>query len=130
MILPLVAILSHLVIEAWPALHWRLLWESPRNGMRDGGLWPALVGTLYLVGLSLVVATPVGGIPEVVDAESAVLVPPRDARALGDGIAAALARQWDTAALTRRFSRDWRSVAADTLRACEDARSSSRAQAH
>ena len=53
-----------------------------------------------------------------------------DARALGDGIAAALARQWDTAALTRRFSRDWRSVAADTLRACEDARSSSRAQAH
>lgn len=77
-----------------------------------------------------VVSTPVGGIPEVVDAESAVLVPPRDARALGDGIAAALARQWDTAALTRRFSRDWRSVAADTLRACEDARSSSRAQAH
>lgn len=60
LILPLVAILSHLVAEAWPALHWRLLWESPRNGMRDGGLWPALVGTLYLVGLSLVVATPVG----------------------------------------------------------------------
>ena len=44
-------------------------------------------------------------------------------------LAQALARQWDAAALTRRFSRDWRSVAADTLRACEDALSNSRAQA-
>jgi phosphate transport system permease protein len=60
LILPLVAILAHLLTEAWPALRWSLLWESPRNGMRDGGLWPALVGTLYLVGLSLVAATPVG----------------------------------------------------------------------
>lgn len=60
LILPLVAILAHLVIEAWPALRWSLLWESPRNGMKDGGLWPALVGTLYLVGLSLAAATPVG----------------------------------------------------------------------
>jgi phosphate transport system permease protein len=60
LILPLVAIVVHLGIEAWPALRWSLLVESPRNGMRDGGLWPAFVGTLYLVGLSLVVATPVG----------------------------------------------------------------------
>ncbi len=60
LILPLVAILGHLFIEAWPVLRWSLLWESPRNGMKDGGLWPALVGTLYLVGLSLAAATPVG----------------------------------------------------------------------
>jgi phosphate transport system permease protein len=28
--------------------------------MTDGGIWPAFVGTLYLVGLSLVVSTPIG----------------------------------------------------------------------
>lgn len=76
------------------------------------------------------VATPVGGIPEVVDAESAVLVPPRDAAALAAGIAAALARRWDPAALAQRFSRDWRSVASETLRACADAVSLNRARTH
>ena len=68
-----------------------------------------------------VVATPVGGIPEVVDAASGLLVPPRDADALADALAKALAQDWDEAALARRFSRDWEQVARDTLRACEEA---------
>jgi len=68
-----------------------------------------------------VVATPVGGIPEVVDAASGLLVPPRDADALADALAKALAQDWDEAALARRFSRDWEQVARDTLLACEEA---------
>lgn len=67
-----------------------------------------------------VVATPVGGIPEVVDAASGVLVPARDPAALADGLRQALERDWDEAALARRFSRDWRQVAQDTLLACEE----------
>ncbi len=67
-----------------------------------------------------VVATPVGGIPEVVDAASGVLVPARDPAALADGLREALERGWDEAALARRFSRDWRQVAQDTLLACEE----------
>ncbi|MGS1078606.1 glycosyltransferase [Pseudoxanthomonas beigongshangi] len=67
-----------------------------------------------------VVATPVGGIPEVVDAASGVLVPVRDPAALADGLRQALERDWDEAALARRFSRDWRQVAQDTLLACEE----------
>ncbi len=66
-----------------------------------------------------VVATPVGGIPEVVDAASGVLVPPRDAAALAEGLRAGLARDWDETALARRFSRSWTVVAQETLRACE-----------
>ncbi len=66
-----------------------------------------------------VVATPVGGIPEVVDATSGVLVPPRDAAALAEGLRAGLARDWDETALARRFSRSWTVVAQETLRACE-----------
>lgn len=68
-----------------------------------------------------VVATPVGGIPEVVDADSGVLVPARDAAALAGGLAQALQRNWDEATLALRFSRDWRQVAQETLRACEEA---------
>ena len=67
-----------------------------------------------------VVATPVGGIPEVVDAASGMLVPVRDPAALADGLRQALERDWDEAALARRFSRDWRQVAQDTLLACEE----------
>jgi glycosyltransferase involved in cell wall biosynthesis len=67
------------------------------------------------------VTTPVGGIPEVVDDSVAILVPPRTVEPLRDGIAQALDRTWDEAALGARFSRDWSQVAAETYRACEEA---------
>ena len=68
-----------------------------------------------------VVATPVGGIPEVVDADCGVLVPVRDPAALAAGLADVLDRSWDASALARRFSRDWDAVAEDTLIACREA---------
>lgn len=68
-----------------------------------------------------VLATPVGGIPEVVDADCGLLVPARDAVALAGGLRDALERPWDETALSRRFSRGWDAVATDTLRACEEA---------
>jgi phosphate transport system permease protein len=60
MIIPLLAIVGYLVGEAAPSLSWKFLVELPKNGMREGGIWPALLGTLYLVGLSLAVAAPIG----------------------------------------------------------------------
>jgi phosphate transport system permease protein len=60
MVLPLVSILTHLVQLAWPSLGWEFLVDVPRRGMREGGIWPAFVGTLYLVGLSLAVSAPIG----------------------------------------------------------------------
>jgi len=42
-----------------------------------------------------VVASRVGGIPELVSERTGILVPPRDPEALADGLAAALARAWD-----------------------------------
>ena len=60
MVVPLVAIVSYLVMLAWPSLSWELIVAVPSRGMSDGGLWPAFVGTLYLVGLSLVVSAPIG----------------------------------------------------------------------
>ncbi|HWU70462.1 MAG TPA: hypothetical protein VN017_03800, partial [Pseudoxanthomonas sp.] len=55
----------------------------------------------------------------VVDAACGVLVPPRDAEELAEGLRSGLAREWDAAALAKRFSRSWTQVAEETLRACE-----------
>jgi phosphate transport system permease protein len=41
-------------------LSWRFLSEVPANGMREGGIWSALLGTIYLVVISLAAAAPLG----------------------------------------------------------------------
>ena len=60
MVAPLVAIVTHLVVEAWPALSLEFLLDVPRERMTAGGIWPAFVGTIYLVVISLAVAAPIG----------------------------------------------------------------------
>jgi phosphate transport system permease protein len=60
MVVPLVLIVGYLVYLAWPSLGWEFLVDVPRRGMTDGGIWPAFVGTLYLVGISLLVSAPIG----------------------------------------------------------------------
>jgi phosphate transport system permease protein len=60
MVLPLVAIVTYLIWLAWPSLSWEFIVDVPRRGMTDGGIWPAFVGTLYLVALSLAVSAPIG----------------------------------------------------------------------
>ena len=60
MVVPLVAIVGYLFWLAWPSLSWEFLVDVPRRGMTDGGIWPAFVGTLYLVALSLAVSAPIG----------------------------------------------------------------------
>jgi glycosyltransferase involved in cell wall biosynthesis len=68
-----------------------------------------------------VVATHVGGIPEVVDASTGVLIRARDSADLARGLEAALQRDWDETALSGRFSRSWRRVAEETLEQCVEA---------
>lgn len=60
MIVPLLMILSYLVIHAWPSLSLNFLLDPPLRGMKAGGVWPALLGTIYLVLISLSVAAPIG----------------------------------------------------------------------
>jgi len=60
LVLPLVAILATLVTKAWPALSWAFLTTNPQTRMTAGGIWAPLVGTFYLVFISLAVAAPIG----------------------------------------------------------------------
>jgi phosphate transport system permease protein len=60
LVVPLVLILSHLLYKAWPVLSASFIFENPRNNMTAGGVWAPLVGTFYLVFISLLVASPIG----------------------------------------------------------------------
>lgn len=60
MVVPLVAIVVYLVVRAWPLLSWDFLTTNPTGGMRHGGIWSALLGTVYLVTISLCISAPIG----------------------------------------------------------------------
>ncbi len=60
LVLPLIAIISLLVIRGAPAISWTFLFDQPVRGMTAGGIYPAIIGTLWLVGVSLAFAAPVG----------------------------------------------------------------------
>ncbi len=60
MVVPLIAIIAYLIVQAWPLLSLDFLSQNPTGGMRRGGIWSALLGTLYLVTTSLLIAAPVG----------------------------------------------------------------------
>jgi phosphate transport system permease protein len=60
MVLPLLMIVGYLIYQALPILSLDFLLTNPRNGMRSGGIWSPLLGTIYLVVISLVIATPIG----------------------------------------------------------------------
>jgi len=66
-----------------------------------------------------VVATNVGGIPEILDDSCGQLVPPRDPIKLADALAAVLDRSWDAAAISAHGGRSWSATAAELLEVFE-----------
>ena len=60
LVVPVVLILGYLVVEAWPVLELAFLLDEPARGMTAGGIWAPLVGTFFLVVISLAVAAPIG----------------------------------------------------------------------
>ena len=60
LIIPVVIILSLLVDHGLPALSIDFFLTDPTNGMTEGGIFPALVGTLWIVLIALITSVPVG----------------------------------------------------------------------
>ena len=60
LVLPVLAILTYLVVKAWPALSVAFVLENPKDYMTAGGIWAPLVGTFFLVLISLLAAAPIG----------------------------------------------------------------------
>jgi teichuronic acid biosynthesis glycosyltransferase TuaC len=67
-----------------------------------------------------VVATDVGGIPDLISGKHGILVPPRDAGKLAEALQTALARSWDRKEISRQSQRGWEQVAAETFAVCEE----------
>lgn len=59
-IVPVFLILAKIIREGFPALTWEFLTAYPRLGMRAGGIFPAILGTVYLVLGTLVFSLPMG----------------------------------------------------------------------
>lgn len=60
LIAPAVIILATLIHKGAPALSIDFLFTSPTDGMTAGGIFPALLGTVWLVTLALLVSVPLG----------------------------------------------------------------------
>ncbi|MBU1124928.1 MAG: phosphate ABC transporter permease PstA [Candidatus Omnitrophica bacterium] len=59
-VVPVGLIIVAIIQKGLPAITWEFLSDVPRRGMRSGGIFPAVVGTLYLVSGSILFALPIG----------------------------------------------------------------------
>ena len=59
-VIPIFLILGYIIYKGVPAMTWTFLTEVPKRGMRAGGIFPAIVGTIYLTLGTILVAVPFG----------------------------------------------------------------------
>jgi len=57
---PILAVIGIIVAQGLPAISWEFLAKMPYDGMKAGGIFPAIVGTLLLTLGTAVAAIPVG----------------------------------------------------------------------
>jgi len=70
-VLPIIAILIFIVYKGAPAISWEFITGFPSDGMRSGGIWPAIVGTFFLTLLCALIVAPLGIVAAVYLAEYA-----------------------------------------------------------
>lgn len=56
----LIIILAFIIIKGASVLNWDFITTPPTDGMKGGGIWPAIVGTFYLMAGSSIFAFPLG----------------------------------------------------------------------
>ncbi len=59
-VVPILLVIAFIVVRGAPAISLEFLVELPRDGMRAGGIMPALVGTLYLTIGTALFSVPLG----------------------------------------------------------------------
>ena len=59
-VLPILLLICYIVWQGAPAISWEFATAMPRDGMRAGGVWPAIVGTVLLTLGTAIFAVPVG----------------------------------------------------------------------
>jgi phosphate transport system permease protein len=59
-VVPVLLIVGMIVAKGWSALSLDFLFTMPTEGMKAGGIFPALVGTIYLVAVAVLFSLPIG----------------------------------------------------------------------
>lgn len=59
-VVPILLVIGIIIVRGLPALSWEFISTAPRNGMKEGGIFPAIVGTILLTLGTALVAIPVG----------------------------------------------------------------------
>jgi len=59
-ITPIVLTILYIVMNGIGAVTWQFITQYPRNGMKEGGIFPAIVGTIILVIGTMVFSLPLG----------------------------------------------------------------------
>lgn len=59
-VLPIVLTIIYVVSNGISTVNWEFITQAPRNGMKDGGIFPAIVGTIILILGSMLFSLPLG----------------------------------------------------------------------
>lgn len=59
-VIPIVAVVIYILAQGMPAISTEFLVGFPRSGMREGGILPAIIGTLYLTIGTAIFSVPLG----------------------------------------------------------------------
>jgi phosphate transport system permease protein len=59
-VIPIVIVIAFLIINGLQALSWEFLTQPPSNGMTEGGIMPAILGTIFLTLGTAIAAIPLG----------------------------------------------------------------------
>jgi len=59
-LLILFAIVFYVFAQGLSVISWEFIFDKPRSMGAEGGVFPAIVGTIYLVGLIILIAAPIG----------------------------------------------------------------------
>lgn len=47
-VIPIIGVFIYIIVQGAPAISWEFITGFPREGMREGGILPAIIGTFYL----------------------------------------------------------------------------------
>jgi phosphate transport system permease protein len=58
-VVPIILVVAYIVVQGIGAINWEFLTAFPRNGMKEGGILPAIIGTVVLTFGTAIVSIPI-----------------------------------------------------------------------
>ncbi|MBN1305057.1 MAG: phosphate ABC transporter permease PstA [Anaerolineales bacterium] len=59
-VVPIISVVIYIIVQGGPAVSWEFISAMPHDGMRAGGILPAIIGTIYLTIGTAVFSVPLG----------------------------------------------------------------------